>query len=74
LTDPPARAAIAEGLDALPVMTVVREDLPRRATGDDFSRVWEKWHGGAWIPVGGRVHGDPGPALPVVILWLPEES
>lgn len=69
----PRRVETAEELDALPFTAVIRETLPLRATGNDLSRVWEKWRDG-WMCIGGKASGTDMPELPLVVLWLPEVS
>lgn len=66
-------------LDALPYRAVILELLPVRATGADWSRVWERWRGHGhlgsdpWVPIGGAIAGD-SPRLPVLLLYLPPEG
>lgn len=74
----PRRVESAEELDALPFTAVIRETLPLRATGNDLSRVWEKWRDG-WTCIGGKASSTdmpelPAVVLPAVVLWLPEVS
>lgn len=64
-----------EELDALPILSAVKELYKPAPSGNNYGAVWEKWNGPRWVRMGyGSERGQPyeGPIqLPALLIWSP---
>lgn len=62
-----------EELDALPFLTVIREQMRPAPSGSRYGAAWEKWRSGEWMAASPHVN-DGSPFLPALVLWTPGDE